>query len=337
MRIVFMGSAELACPCLDKLMATQADTVAGVVTQPDRPRGRSLKTAPCPVRAHLGTATIPVLTPQDINARESVQAVRDLAPDLIVVVAYGQILNSCILEIPHLGCINVHASLLPRYRGAAPIQWAVARGEKTTGVTTMYMNEAMDAGDIIDQVVEPIRDEDTAGSLHDRLAQRGADLLIQTLDAVRLGKARRIPQAHSEATYAPKLKKSDGRLDWNRTAIELNNLIRAFNPRPGCYFEHPAGKKVRIFKARVEPSAESAETHAPGQGAALLTSVQARLLPTKEGGQAGDVLEARGDGPLVQTGAQALRLLEVQPEGRKVMSGSSFLCGYCLNKGDQLM
>lgn len=308
MRIVFMGSAEFACPCLDRLLSSSAHTMAGIVTQPDRPKGRSLKTTPCPVRAHLENVSFPVLTPSDINTPDQVKAICELSPDLIIVVAYGQILKRPILEIPPKGCINVHASLLPKYRGAAPVQWAIARGEKTTGVTTMYLNEAMDEGDIIDQLSEPIQADDTGGTLHDRLAQRGADLLARTLEPVKQGTASGVPQVHEQATYAPRLKKKDGRMDWSLSATELNNRIRGFNPWPGCYFQIPGGMTLRVFKARIE------------QGT----------------GVPGAVVEARGQGPLIQTGNQALRILELQPEGRKRMGGAAFLSGYSLKVGETL-
>ena len=303
MRIIFMGSAELACPCLDRLLANPADQVAGVVTQPDRPKGRSLQMASCAVRAHVAERGIPVLTPENVNAPESVSALRALAPDLIVVVAYGQFLKAAILNLPLRGCVNVHASLLPRYRGAAPIQWAVANGETVTGVTTMFVNARMDAGDIIDQLAEEIRPEDTAGSLHDRLAQCGADLLARTIEVLRQGLIRRLPQNEAEATFAPRIKKTDGRMDWRLPAALLHNRVRGFNPWPGCFCELAPVGGVRVLKTRVEA----------GRSAS-----------------AGAVLEAAGAGPLIQAGQDALRLLELQPEGRKVMSGAAFLRGHPL-------
>lgn len=303
MRIVFMGSAELACPCLDRLLANPADQVVGVVTQPDRPKGRSLQVAPCAVRAHVVTRGIPVLTPEKVNTPDSVAALRALAPDLIVVVAYGQLLKAEILNLPPRQCINVHASLLPKYRGAAPIQWAVANGETATGVTTMFVNARMDAGDIIDQLVEPIRPEDTAGSLHARLAQCGADLLASTIEALRQGSIQRQPQDEVKATLAPRIKKADGHMDWRMPAMQLHNRVRGFNPWPGCFCELPTIGGVKILKSRVEP----------GRNADV-----------------GAVLEAAGDGPLIQTGRDALRILEVQPEGRTVMSGAAFLRGHPL-------
>jgi len=309
MRIVFMGSDEFACPCLDVLMSSTAYTVCGVVTQPDRPKGRSLKKNPCAVRAHLKNVSFPVITPLDINESDQVNTLRMLSPELIVVVAYGQILKPDILTLAPNGCINVHASLLPKFRGSAPVQWAIARGETTTGVTAMYINEAMDAGDIIDQIMESIRTDDTAGTLSKRLAIHGACLLDRTLDAVHKKTVSRISQVEEQATYAPKLKKSDGQIDWDLSAVEINNRIRGFNPWPGCYCEFPDGRIVRVLKACVEEGS----------------------------GISGSVLEARGDGPLIQTGKCALRLLELQPQGSKSMNGISFLCGHPIKEGERLL
>ena len=315
MRIIFMGSAELACPCLDRLLANPADQVVGVVTQPDRPKGRSLQMTPCAVRAHVAARGIPILTPDNVNAPDSVAALQALAPDLIVVVAYGQFLKADILNLPSRGpahrlvrhsfsdggsplgeggCINVHASLLPKYRGAAPIQWAVVNGETETGMTTMFVNIRMDAGDIIDQLAEPIRPEDTAGSLHDRLAQCGADLLARTIETLRQGSIRRQPQDEAKATFAPRIKKADGRIDWRLPAALIHNRVRGFNPWPGCFCELAPG-----------PLAGRSEV-------------------------VGTVLDAAGEGPLIQAGQDALRLLELQPESRKIMSGAAFLRGHPL-------
>lgn len=301
MRIIFMGSAELACPCLDRLLANPSDQVVGVVTQPDRPKGRALQVAPCAVRVHVAVRDIPVFTPENVNTPDSVAALQALVPDLIIVVAYGQFLKADILNLPSQGCMNVHASLLPKYRGAAPIQWAVANGETKTGLTTMFVNARMDAGDIIDQIEEPIRPEDTAGSLHDRLAQCGADLLARTIEALRQGSIWHRPQNEAEATFAPRIKKADGRIDWRLPATQIHNRVRGFNPWPGCFCELAPVGVVRVLKSRVEVGRSEA---------------------------VGAVLEAAGEGPLMQTGQDALRLLEVQPEGRKVMSGAAFLRGH---------
>ncbi len=311
MRIVFMGSAELACPSLEILRTTPGMRLVGVATQPERPKGRSLRPAACPICAHVARLGIPVLMPEKINTPETLAVLRDLRPDAIAVVAYGQILKRAILDLPPLGCVNLHASLLPRYRGAAPIQWAIARGEKVTGVTTMFMNEGLDEGDIIFQEEEPIRPDDTAATLHVRLARRGADLLVRTLLALRAGEAPRRPQAAAgAATFAPRLKKSDGRLDWTRPAAELCNHVRGFHPWPGCFLALPGPRcqLVKVLQARTEPAAPS-------------------------GSAPGTVLQAAGEGPLIGAGQAAVRLLQVQPEGKKPMSGAAFLCGYGLRAG----
>ncbi len=310
MRVFFMGSAELACPGLEKLRTAPGMLMVGVATQPERPKGRSLRPAACPVCAHVARLGIPVLMPENINAPESLETLRRLRPDVIAVVAYGQILKRPLLELPPLGCVNLHASLLPRYRGAAPVQWAIARGETVTGVTTMFMSEGLDEGDIIFQAEEPIRPDDTAVSLQARLARRGAELLDQTLRSLRAGTAPRRPQSAGDATYAPRLKKDDGRLDWTRPAEEICNRVRGFNPWPGCFLTLPAPRRlsVKVLQARAEPAAPPA------------------AVP-------GAVLQATGAGPLISAGAAAVRLLSVQPEGKKPMSGAAFLCGYGLRAG----
>lgn len=305
MRILFMGSAGFACPCLEQLLSCPRDEVVAVVTQPDRPKGRNLEVSACPVKAYLGSRNIPVLNPAKVNAPESLAEIQRLRPDLLVVVAYGQLLKPALLSIPPLGCINVHGSLLPRYRGAAPIQWAVAHGDAVSGVTTMYMNEGMDTGDMILKREVPIDPCDTGGSLHDKLAKVGASLLGETVELIRSGRVPRVPQDESLATVAPKLKKADGKIDWNLPAVTIHNHIRAFNPWPGSFCIMPGnpGITLKVLATRVEP------------------------FPSA-GGKVGEVLEPAGDGPLIQTGLQAIRLLEVQPEGRKPMTGAAFLRGH---------
>lgn len=315
MRIVFLGSAPLAAVSLARLVAEYRTpsgwgdaTVAGVVTQPDRPQGRRLHVAASAVRVAAEAAALPVLTPENVNAPESLDGIRALGPDLIVVVAYGQILKPALLALPPQGCINVHASLLPRYRGAAPIQWAIARGETVTGVTTMYVNERMDAGDIILQVEVPVGPDDTAGVLHDRLAREGAELLVRTLAAIRRGDAPRLPQDERLATYAPKLSKEDGRIDWTMSASALHNRVRGFHPWPGCFCDR-SGTRLKILATRAED----------GEG------------------RPGVVLGVSGSGPLVATGRGALRLLVVQPEGKRAMSGEEYQRGHPLKAGDVLI
>jgi methionyl-tRNA formyltransferase len=314
MRIVFMGADAIACPCLETIAASEKDTLAAVVTQPDRPRGRGLHLKACPPRETAERLGVPVLMPADVNSPQSVAELAGLEPELIIVVAYGGILRAELLALPPLGCMNVHFSLLPRYRGAAPVQWALANGDSETGVTTMYLNPRVDAGDIILQDRLPIEPRDTGGSLSSRLAQRGAVLLTRTLDAIRDGTARRVPQDPALATPAPKLRKADGKIDWTRSAREIHNRIRGFNPWPGCYCELPAGsgRRLGILAARVEPGADA------------------------EGLEPGQVCGISGDGPLIQTGNGRLCLLRVQPAGKRAMQGAAFLRGHRMGCGERL-
>ncbi len=309
MRIVFMGSALLACPSLDALLGDPDCEVVGIVTQPDRPRGRRLLKGACPVRERAAQTGVPVLTPEKASAPESCAALADLAPDLIVVVAYGQILRRAVLDLPPEKCVNVHASLLPKYRGAAPIQWAIVNGEARTGVTTMYMDERLDAGDIILQRETPIEDNDTAGTLHDRLARLGAEALAETVRLIREGRVPRVPQDDSAATLAPKLKKCDGAVDWSGSARDIRNRVRGFHPWPGCFAYCAGGKRLKIL--RVE------------------------LVDTAAGGASGEIVGV-GEDLLVATGDGVLRLLEVQPEGGKIMSGAAYLHGHALKAGGRL-
>jgi len=291
-KIVFLGTAELACPCLEALARQPGVEIAGVVTQPDKPKGRDLRLAPPPVKVTAQKLGLPVWQPARIKDPVALEQLRAARPDLIVVVAYGQLLPPAVLELPARGCINVHASLLPRWRGAAPIQHAILAGDKETGVTTMFLNERMDAGDIILQRREPIRPDDTSGALHDRLAQRGAELLVET---VALKNPPRHPQDESQVTYARKLSKEDGRLDWHKPALELERQVRAFDPWPGS-FTMWGDTLLKVWRAEVVPA-----TGAPGT-----------MLP----------------GMVVATGQGGLRLVEVQPAGGKRMAAASFLRGH---------
>jgi methionyl-tRNA formyltransferase len=315
MRIVFMGSAGVGAPSLRALLGSAADRVAAVFCQPDRPKGRHRAMAECCTKTLARTVGIPVSTPADVNAGEGLAALEAAKPDAIVVVGYGQILRRRVLDMPPAGCINLHASLLPKYRGAAPIQWAVANGETVTGVTTMFMNERLDAGDIILQSETAVGPEEDAGTLHDRLAATGAELLARTLDLVRAGHPPRRPQREEDATPAPKLRKEDGEIDWRRDAGSLYNRIRGFHPWPGSYtgLPGPTGGVLKVLKARPEK----------GRGGT-------RQAP-------GTVVEAAGEGPLVETGeGGALRLLVVQAEGGRPMAGRDYLLGHGLREGDVL-
>lgn len=302
MRVVFMGSDELALPALHRLLATEWCEVPLVVTQPDRPQGRKRRLAPCPVKQDAMERGVPVWTPEKVGSPTSVEKLRRERPDLFAVAAYGQFIPSQVLDLAPHGGINIHPSLLPRYRGASPIQWAVANGDAETGVTILYVSREMDAGDILLQERCPIDPEETAADLKPRLAERGADRLIEAILQLRNGTARPEPQDPAQVVTVSKLKKEEGRLDWRLPAEALRNRIRGFQPWPGCFCEWPPGGEGRlnVLKARVE-----ADDGVPGQ-----------------------VLALEGDGPLIATGRAALRLLEVQPAGKKPMSGQSFLLGH---------
>jgi methionyl-tRNA formyltransferase len=304
-KLVFMGTAPFAVPCF-RILREQGYTLQAVVTQPDRPAGRGQGTRESAVkRAALGLG-MPILQPEKASQPEFVDALRTLAPDVIVVVAYGQILRPAVLDIPPLGCINVHGSLLPRLRGAAPIQWAVIRGEPETGVTTMIMDPGMDTGDIILQAAEPIVPDDTAGSFAERLAPRGAELLAETLDLLRRGRAPRRPQDAAQATYAPLLKREDGFIDWSQPAVAIRNRIHGCNPTPGA-LAFRDGRPVKLWRARVVEE---------GAGTSDL--------------EPGSVVRIDAGGPLVITGDGLIQLLEVQPESRPRMTGDEYSRGYRL-------
>lgn len=307
-----MGSAELSCVSLDAVCGVSWAELAGVICQPDRPQGRRLKPKPCPVKDRAAGRGVPILTPENVNADDSLDAIASLRPDIIVVVAYGQILRRPILDAAPRGCINVHTSLLPAYRGAAPIQWAIANGEQQTGVTTMQINEAMDEGDILLQDALPIGPDETAGELHDRLAHAGAALLVRTLEGVRDQSIVPQSQDHERATYAPKLSKKDGRIDWSLSAAVLRNRIRAFNPWPACFCDlpEPPGARLRVLAAQVVAGVPSADP--------------------------GAVLEPAEEGPVVQCADGALCLTLVQPQGGRQMSGSAYLRGHPLPTGTRL-
>lgn len=300
MRIVFLGTAELAVPCLRAVR----EQVVGVVTQPDRPAGRQRHLMAPPVKVAARELNLPVVQPVNIREPEALEQIRRWRPDLLVVVAYGQLLPAELLAIPPRGCVNVHASLLPRWRGAAPIQYAIWHGDTVTGVTTMFLNERLDAGDIIFQRSEPIYPTDTAATLQHRLAPLGAALLVETVRAIGEGNAPRKAQDASQATYARKLTKEDGRVDWSKSAAEIERQIRAFDPWPGAY-TFWGGLLVKLWRAEVLPVAS---------------------------GQPGQVLP----GLVVAAGQGGLRLLELQPAGRHRMSAEAFLCGYRLEPGTVL-
>jgi len=305
--ILFMGTPEFAVPSL-KILLEQDQAVIGVVTQPDRKKGRGMQPAPPPLKVFAEARNIPVLQPERVRSPEFLELFRQLAPDLVVVVAFGQILPKEMLELPRLGCINVHPSLLPKYRGAAPLNWAVIRGETTTGVTIMQMDAGMDSGDILLQEETAIGDQETAGELHDRLAVRGAQLLMETTGMVEAGAIRRIPQDHAAATFAPRLKKEDGLIRWEADVRAIVQLIRGLSPAP-CAYTFFEGKILRIFQA--------VEIDTPSTALYGTVSISENEL-------------------LVSAANGMVSLLDVQLEGKKRMPVHEFLRGCRLKPGDRL-
>ena len=286
-----MGTAELACASLDSVAKSPDFIVVAVVTQPDKPKGRDLKLQPSAVKALALKLNLPVLQPVKARAEDFVTALRELKPDLIVVVAYGQILSQTILDIPRLGCLNVHTSLLPKYRGAAPIQWAILDGENETGVTIMKMDAGLDTGDILTQTQTPILPDDNSQTLHDRLAILGAELLVQTIPNVAAGAILPQRQPLEGSSYARKISKEDGRLNWNEPAKKLWNQIRAFTPWPGAFTFQTIGENKRLLKI--------------WQGEIVETSPD----------EPGRILQADKSGIVVACGENALRILNLQREG----------------------
>jgi methionyl-tRNA formyltransferase len=313
LRIIFMGTAELSCTSLESLTRDETFCVAAVVTQPDKPKGRDLKLQPSPVKSLALKLNLTVLQPARARDEQFVAELRGLKPDLIVVVAYGHILPPAILELPKFGCLNVHTSLLPKYRGAAPIQWAIANGETETGVTVMRMDAGLDTGAIVSQRRTTILPEDNSPTLHDRLARLGAELLAQTIPDFVAGKIQPVPQSAEGASHAPKIKKEDGRIDWNRPAKTIWNRMRAFTPWPGAFTflagepkpSRPAG--LKIWKAET----------------------------IQQSGRSGEILSADKHGIVVACGQDALRILELQREGGRRMNAAEFLAGHALNVGER--
>lgn len=305
--ILFMGTPKFAVPSLEILLKYN-DSVIGVVTQPDRPKGRGKQPAPPPLKIFAEARHLPILQPERVRSPEFLELFSQLAPDLVVVVAFGQILPKEMLERPRLGCINVHPSLLPMYRGAAPLNWAIIRGETRTGVTIMQMDEGMDSGAILLQEETAIGPCETVGELHDRLAERGAQLLMETIRMIEAGAIRRIPQDHATATFAPRLKKEDGVIRWETDIQTIVRLIRGLSPSP-CAYTCFDGKILRIFQA------VGMDTPSPA-------------LP--------GTLSISGNELLVTAGNGMISLLDVQLEGKKRMPVHEFLRGCRLKPGDRL-
>lgn len=307
MRAVFMGTPEFAVPTLQALI--DHHQVEAVVTQPDKQRGRGKKVQFPPVKEKAVEHEIPVYQPQKARDEEFVEILREINPDVIVVVAYGQILPESILNIPKYGCINVHGSLLPKYRGAAPIQWAVLDGEEKTGITTMYMEKGLDTGDMIDKAEIVLDPKETAGTLHDKLMEIGANLLLETLEKLENETAVRIKQNDSESCYASMLTKEMGQIDFSKSAREIECLIRGMNPWPSAYTSLN-GKTLKVWEAEV--------------------------LTENPGEEPGTVIDVTKDAIVVACKEGALKLLEIQMAGKKRMKVSAFLLGYQVEKGMKL-
>jgi methionyl-tRNA formyltransferase len=309
MKLVFCGTPLFAVPTLERLAAAGHELQL-VVTQPDRPQGRGMELTAPPVKQSALKLSLPITQPEKIKKNEEFQSrLSALHPDAIIVVGYGRIIPSWMLTLPRFGNINVHASLLPKYRGAAPIQWAIAQGETVSGVTTMHLNEGLDTGDILLQKELPIQLEDTAVTFAPRLAELGADLLIETLRGLEAKTITPIPQDHSQATLAPILKKEDGLIEFNRTAPEIHNRLRGFQPWPGAY-THFRGKSLKFISAR---SDDTPSNLAPGE------------------------LRVGDEKLFVGCGSRTvLQLLQVQPEGKKALTAREFINGYRPAAGERL-
>lgn len=308
-RILFMGTPEFALPALSLLVEGKYPLV-GVVTQPDRPQGRGRAWLPSPVKVMALAHQLPIIQPERIRDGGFLETFRSLAPDLVVLAAYGQWLPREIIDQPELGCLNIHPSLLPKYRGAAPINWAIINGENETGITIMQMKEELDAGDIILQEETPIGVNETFDQMHDRLAHRGAELLIRAIEMAVSGTVHRVPQDGAAVTYAPRLKKEDGRLRWGQDVSSIVNLIRGLSSAPGA-FTFLDGKKLKILMAR----AEITDT-----GVAL-----------------GTMVSRKGTGMKVAAENGWVHLLDVQMENKKRMPAEDFLRGYQVQAGTLLV
>lgn len=310
MRIVFMGTPDFAVGSLQALCESGKHEILAVVTQPDRPKGRGNKLLQTPVKEYALAQGLTVYQPQKVKTPEFVELLHELQPELIVVAAFGQFLSKEILELPKYGCINVHASLLPKYRGAAPIQYAIIKGEKESGVTIMQMDIGMDTGAMLDKVVVPIEENTTMGELHDALREQGAALLLEVIDKIAAGTAVAEPQDDAQATYATLLDRSMEHIDWSKTAQEVHNLIRGFNPAPSTFTKLPNGKSLKIWGSKMTDKSSAAA--------------------------AGTVIETGKHSFFVACGEGVLEITEVQPESKKRMPAQVFLNGRGVQEGDLL-
>ena len=310
MRIVFMGTPDFAVGSLKALTEAGRDEIVAVITQPDRPKGRGHQLLMTPVKEFALSQGYEVYQPQRVKTPEFVETLRGLQPDLIVVAAFGQLLSQEILDMPQYGCINVHASLLPKYRGAAPIHYAIMQGEKESGVTIMQMDIGMDTGAMLAKVVVPIGENMTMGQLHDELCTKGAELLVQVIPQLEAGKLQAVPQPEAEATYATLLQRSMEKIDWTKSAQEIHDLIRGFNPAPGAFTTLPDGKTMKLWSTLVSAKTSTA---APGT-----------------------VFEINKHSFWVACGSGTLEVTEVQPASKKRMQAQVFLNGRGLQLHDVL-
>ena len=319
MRIVFMGTPDFSVPVLECLAESEHEVVLAV-SQPDKPKGRGKELLQTPVKKKAQEYHIPVLQPEKVKAWQVVEELRKIQPDCIVVVAFGQILSKEILDLPKYGCVNIHASLLPEYRGAAPIQWAVIDGLKETGITIQQMDIGVDTGDVLDKLTVPIASDETGGSLFEKLSKLGGPLLLETLKKIEEGTVLPVKQDDSKATYAKMLDRSMGNIDFSKSAEEIERLIRGLNPWPSAYTFYQ-GKMLKIWRAQViEENALWIEN----------------TSSTENTSQMGEIVKIDKEAIYIQTGKGILKLLEVQLEGKKRMDTAAFLRGVKVEKGQVL-
>lgn len=312
MRIVFMGTPDFSVPALRALVEA-GHQVEAVVTQPDKPKGRGKEVQMTPVKLAALEYGIPVYQPVKVKEASFVETLKEFNPEAIVVIAFGQILSKAILDIPKYGCVNIHASLLPKYRGAAPIQWSIIDGEKETGVTTMMMDVGLDTGDMLEKTIVPIEEKETGGSLHDKLSAAGAGLILSTLEKLENGTAVRTPQTEEGTCYAKMLTKSLGDIDWGKSAVSIERLIRGLNPWPSAYTCWN-GKTVKLWAADVLRAAD---------------------VPEYDGQEPGQAVKCDKHCLVVATGEDCLSIKELQMEGKKRMDIEAFLRGYPVPEGSR--
>lgn len=306
MRIVFIGTGDIGLPALSLLLESQDHHLLGVVTQPDKPAGRHQELQTSPVKELALRHHVPIFQPRKIRERSAIEQIQFLRPEVIVVMAYGQILPRDILHAPTIACLNLHASLLPRHRGAAPIQAAIEAGDRESGITVMFMDEGLDTGDILSETRTRINRRETGGSLHDRLATIAPQALADALLLLKRGTAPRTPQDNSAATYAPRLTRENGRIDWTADAAAIDRKIRAMNPWPAAFTSLPDGRKLKVFSC-----------------------IQSR----KQSGVHGGIIRCDKHGILVSAGSGGVLLRDVQPEGKRRMTAAEFLLGNPLQPG----